>query len=498
VSGHSTQPRRKTSLLRPPQGSSFVWITVEIFEAQTFGALSIAARRILDYLCAQQCHEAGRANGDLAAPYSLLETFGVTKSDIRKGLAELEATGFVRRVKQGLRVAGGGEPSRFALTWLPTRAYSPRAEAATNDWKAVLVELRLPGRAVWWLMRFGSSSGVMPMTNSCAIWRTSAERGDATPPGAGRPRFYFNSPRAGGAYVVEMGLDEDLGALDDKAKARLTTWIANQHRAGVKFPEITSDVVKLAASSRPMGYSQRVRQLFMYLDRRGFGIGEELGIFTDATRRSNTDEILIECELSSDREALVLRVLREDGLFIKPPATAIDNIFQLSPAGYARLDEVARSNPTTVNAFVAMWFDKSMTDAFEHGIEPAIIDAGYKPIRIDRKDHINKIDDEIIAEIRRARFVVADFTCGKVRAAGQDYGVARGGVYYEAGYAQALGVPVIWTVRADQINDVHFDTRQYAHITWNEPDGLDAALYQRIAATIGLAPGTTGRTPRPA
>ena len=59
-----------------------------------------------------------------------------------------------------------------------------------------------------------------------------------------------------------------------------------------------------------------------------------------------------------------------------------------------------------------MWFDESMDQAFEVGIEPAIEEAGYKPLRIDRKEHVNKIDDEIIAELRRSRFVVADFTQG--------------------------------------------------------------------------------------
>ena len=31
-------------------------------------------------------------------------------------------------------------------------------------------------------------------------------------------------------------------------------------------------------------------------------------------------------------------------------------------------------------------------------------------MRIDRKEHINKVDDEIVAETKRARFVFADFT----------------------------------------------------------------------------------------
>ena len=50
-----------------------------------------------------------------------------------------------------------------------------------------------------------------------------------------------------------------------------------------------------------------------------------------------------------------------------------------------------------------------MTNAYEEGIKKAVESAGYTPMRIDKKPDVNKIDDEIIAEIRRSRFLVADF-----------------------------------------------------------------------------------------
>jgi nucleoside 2-deoxyribosyltransferase len=127
-----------------------------------------------------------------------------------------------------------------------------------------------------------------------------------------------------------------------------------------------------------------------------------------------------------------------------------------------------------------MWFDDSMMEAYDNGIAPAIRDAGYEPIRIDRKDHNNKIDDEIIAEIRRSRFLVADFTQGGSG--------ARGGVYYEAGFAHGLNIPVIFTCREDVIDKVHFDTRQYNHITWAKSDQLRDRLAKRISATLGDGP----------
>ena len=128
------------------------------------------------------------------------------------------------------------------------------------------------------------------------------------------------------------------------------------------------------------------------------------------------------------------------------------------------------------NAFVAMWFSQEMTEVYEEAIAPAIEENGYVPVRIDREQYNHKIDDEIIASIRRSRFVISDFSCGSEG--------ARGGVYYEAGFAAGLGKPVIFTVREADLMRVHFDTRQFNHIVWNEPIDLREALANRIAATI--------------
>ena len=152
----------------------------------------------------------------------------------------------------------------------------------------------------------------------------------------------------------------------------------------------------------------------------------------------------------------------------------------LRPPGYARLAELDGISAQSDQAFVAMWFDDFVEKAYEEGIKAAIKQAGYKSVRIDRKDHNNKIDDEIIAEIRRSRFVVADFTEGKTG--------SRGGVYYEAGFAHGMNKPVIFTCRESAKKKVHFDTRQYNHIFWETPEELCGLLFQRISATIGDGP----------
>ena len=130
-----------------------------------------------------------------------------------------------------------------------------------------------------------------------------------------------------------------------------------------------------------------------------------------------------------------------------------------------------------------MWFDDETNDVFDRGIQPAVEDAGYTAMRIDRKEHINRIDEEIVAEIRRSRFLIADYTQGETG--------ARGGVYWEDGFASGLGLQVIRTCRKDCMDEIAFDTRQYNHIVWETPEGLREALKHRILAVIGEGPNTS-------
>lgn len=154
-----------------------------------------------------------------------------------------------------------------------------------------------------------------------------------------------------------------------------------------------------------------------------------------------------------------------------------DSRYSISPKGWAYLESLKHGNPDSQTGFIAMWFDDSMNDAWI-AIENGIRDAGYKPFRVDQKEHNNDITDEIIAGIRGCRFLAADLTGH------------RNGVYYEAGFAKGLGLEVVWLCRKSDEKDRHFDIRQLSTIFWEEdklPD-LSKALENRILATIGRGP----------
>jgi nucleoside 2-deoxyribosyltransferase len=150
----------------------------------------------------------------------------------------------------------------------------------------------------------------------------------------------------------------------------------------------------------------------------------------------------------------------------------------ITPRGHEQLEKIRASGTDSAIGFCAMWFKDELLPVWAQGIEPAIRDAGYDPQRIDRVHHNNKIDDEIVAMIRRSRFVVADFTGN------------RGGVYFEAGLAMGREIPVVWTIRRGRFHRVHFDNRQYNFVDWSFdalPD-FKMRLQNRIEATLGRGP----------
>jgi len=140
---------------------------------------------------------------------------------------------------------------------------------------------------------------------------------------------------------------------------------------------------------------------------------------------------------------------------------------------YERLDQIRSSGRSSDAGFVAMSFSPGQIEVWEQVIGPGILAAGYRPIRVDQYEHNRRIDDEIIAQIRRCRFLVADFTEQKK------------GVYFEAGFALGLGRNVIWMCKQSEINDLHFDTRQFNHILYDELGRAQKALTNRIVALEG-------------
>jgi hypothetical protein len=155
-------------------------------------------------------------------------------------------------------------------------------------------------------------------------------------------------------------------------------------------------------------------------------------------------------------------------LSIGPKFASGGGLFFLQHNGIELAEKIAKLNVNESQAFVAMWFDKSMDEVFTQGIEPALKGAGYKVVRIDKMEFLGDINEEVQNEIRKSRVVITDYTGN------------RGGVYYEAGFAKALNIPVICCCKESYLRELHFDVKHLNQIVWSSPEDIKDKLIKRL------------------
>ncbi len=251
----------------------------------------------------------------------------------------------------------------------------------------------------------------------------------------------------------------------------LSSWIREKNDLGIEPPNISSDLIKQVPDLIP-NYSPSQKQLILLrkLEKKTEYPGQKVTIhphfdFT-ISWASNEKELIYYILSLIDRNLIKLAKAEE-----------IDDVFpfdvEITSLGWDFLDEHAKPSVMSDQAFVAMSFSPALKSAWEKGFREAIKYAGFKAYRVDDEPHNERIDVKIMAEIKNSLFLISDVTEQKQ------------GVYFEAGYAIGLGIPVIWTVRKDELAKVHFDTRQYCHIVWESEEDLKKQLYNFICAIIG-------------
>lgn len=293
----------------------------------------------------------------------------------------------------------------------------------------------------------------------------------------------FDCPRCGEFEMSGSAIEDINGTVPADKRWIVSAWVQDNAKE-----LLTTDALRTAAEAKRPGLHQRARRVLRWLSEE-VGAGQYFDLHTLGRARHETAATALLrhdiafpsllrtaaigwCQSKAEATALITDVLC-DGL---GHLRNTDGLYSLSAKGLLSLEEAPNEGARI--GFCAMWFDQSVRHFFDAVLVPAIQGCGYEALRIDGAEHNGKIDDEIVAAIKSARFVVADFTGH------------RGGVYYEAGLAHGLGLQVIFTCREDAQRDLHFDVRQYNTIMWNDAE-LDVAvarLSNRILATLGRGP----------
>lgn len=123
-------------VMAPPEGEPWAWHSKSMLESPAWQALSINARRFLDFLEIEHMAHGGAENGRLRATYDQLVRFGLTRELISAAIDETEALGFVRRTRpRQMRVA-----MTYRLTWFGAISREGFAQEPTNEWRHLSAE----------------------------------------------------------------------------------------------------------------------------------------------------------------------------------------------------------------------------------------------------------------------------------------------------------------------------------------------------------------------
>jgi hypothetical protein len=156
---------------------------------------------------------------------------------------------------------------------------------------------------------------------------------------------------------------------------------------------------------------------------------------------------------------------------------------RLTPAGWDHFRELTTTGLGSRHAFMAMQFGEPGLDSVvQEYFLPAVKSAGFDLRRVIDNQGAGLIDDQMRVAIRTSRFVVCDLTHG------------NRGAYWEAGFAEGLGKPVIYTCRAEEFHSMdpakrpHFDTGHLNTIPW-DPSNLQSAADRLKAMVRATLPG---------
>lgn len=297
------------------------------------------------------------------------------------------------------------------------------------------------------------SSGNCVVCNSqCTLFRNALFMGGCV---------QCDCPQCGSYIISDMG-DSELRHRDPHRGL-----ISGSIRRMGANPKLTADDVQRLAELPMPSFSERVEAYLLALAQDCPALNDKVSFVRPALVATAY------CGSTSELQ-VILDYLEAEGM-LSPDAFG-SGVGRLLPKGRMRADELRAVRAASSQGFIAMWFSEEMENARRDGLEVGVRNAGYKPHRVDDEHHIDQIDDRIIADIRRSRFVVADLTGH------------RSGVYYEAGFARGLDKPVFYTCRDDQKDGIHFDIRQFNCVMWKNPGELAQLLQSRIEAVLGLGP----------
>lgn len=295
--------------------------------------------------------------------------------------------------------------------------------------------------------------------------------------------YTIRCPRCGDFYLdTDAGLSFNRTFLQmQEAEALVVRSVASHvirrmTRAANRYPQVTRAVYEDVLRRQMPSPQEQADNLIQWLGTLLVSTPERVVTFPTplvAATIGTADE-----PARTDGLAYVASHLRDQKLIscsITGPGSSPLFMAQMTFGGWARYTELQHEVTRSRTAFMAMQYnDPQLDDVYRSCFSAAVGRAGFKLRRLDEYPEAGLIDNRLRAEIRSAAFLIADLTH------------RNAGAYWEAGFAEGLEKPVIYTCSKDVFDDPksrpHFDVNHHTTIIWH-PDHLQKAT-DELTATI--------------
>jgi len=289
---------------------------------------------------------------------------------------------------------------------------------------------------------------------------------------------YWHDCRNCGEYSLSGSLMSSLGSITESSptNAPIISHYIRKAQDQNKRPSLTTYLVEdiLADGSIPTPHEQ-ADNLILWL-------GTHLGIPGETITLDSASHQAMMGAASISGADQVLNFLYDNGLLDGLKSEASGRCIHiaestLSFSGWEQFHELRQGAVDSRKAFMAMQFkDPDLDKIYKEHFKPAVALTGFDLQTVLDQPKAGLIDDRIKVEILTSRFLIADLTHDNL------------GAYWEAGYADGLGKPVIYTCEKTAWDNkkTHFDTNHYHTVIWekDKPEEAADSLKATIRATL--------------
>jgi hypothetical protein len=272
--------------------------------------------------------------------------------------------------------------------------------------------------------------------------------------------------------ITAEGRLEELLAERPLRRSLMSHTLRRMHRPGAQLQAITqSDLPTFWSSERLPTLQEQVDNLLLWIgDNQKTSVDYSIG-----TPSAVAAHIGIPISTEGDNQTLswLLNQIAVQSLFEQVGAWEAELGLRLTLYGSQKYEQLKKVSSESRTAFMALKFgDPVLDNVVETCFKPAVLRTGFELRKLSDKQPAGLIDNQIRAAILSGRFVIADLSH------------ANDGAYWEAGYAEGLGLPVLYTCEESVWNakKTHFDTNHMVTIIWNAANL--AAAGDNLTATI--------------